>query len=244
MGRVVEALDTALDRTVAVKEALDATPEARLRFEREIAITARLEHPSIVPLYDAVTAPEATPYYVMRKLEGVPLERAIRDAASLDERLLLLPHLLAAADAVAHAHVRGVIHRDLKPSNILVGSLGETFVIDWGLAKQIGDDDPAGAAPARGSLETEAGIVMGTPGFIAPEQFAKGRPDERADVFALGACLFYLLAAQPPGDGASGRALVAQSAVLAEAPSELITILVKATAFDPAQRYLDAGGFG
>src|SRR5262249_44138550 len=97
-------------RTVAVKQILTTHPDARRRFEREIAITARLEHPSIVPLYDAGASPDGDPYYVMRKLTGAPLDQVVAAAPTLDRRLTLLPHLLAVADAVAHAHGRGVIH--------------------------------------------------------------------------------------------------------------------------------------
>src|SRR5262249_5939020 len=117
MGRVFEAIDVRLQRTVAIKQSLASQPDARRRFEREIAITARLEHPSIVPLYDAGTSADGDPYYVMRRVSGAPLDQVIRGARTLDERLLVLPNLLAVADAVAHAHGRGVIHRDLKPSN-------------------------------------------------------------------------------------------------------------------------------
>ncbi|MEO7091774.1 MAG: serine/threonine-protein kinase, partial [Polyangiales bacterium] len=141
MGRVVDATDTVLGRVVAFKEALSEDPEARRRFAREIRITARLEHPSIVPVHDAGTTAEGSPFYVMRKVSGRPLEDLVVEADSLAKRLALVPHVLAAAQAIAHAHERGVLHRDLKPSNILVGSLGETVVIDWGLAKVIDEPD-------------------------------------------------------------------------------------------------------
>ena len=129
MGRVVEATDRLLGRTVAVKEALIPEGEVRDRFMRETRITARLEHPSIVPIYDAGTTADGSPFYVMRRVTGQPLEDLVRAAATLDQRLRLLPHLLAAANAIAHAHSRGVLHRDIKPSNILVGKLGETVEI-------------------------------------------------------------------------------------------------------------------
>src|SRR5262249_31591752 len=143
MGRVVEATDMVLGRVVAVKEALATGAEAKRRFARETRITARLEHPSIVPVYDAGIGPAGTPFYVMRKVTGRPLERLVREATTLDQRLALLPHVVAAANAVAHAHRRGVIHRDIKPANILVGELGETIVIDWGLAKVVDEEDLA-----------------------------------------------------------------------------------------------------
>ncbi|HEX2690707.1 MAG TPA: serine/threonine-protein kinase, partial [Kofleriaceae bacterium] len=144
MGRVVEAFDLQLGRTVALKEVLPrGGPGVARRFLREVQLTARLEHPSIVPLYDAGTTGDGRPFYVMRRVSGRPLDQLMAQAHDLGGRLTLLPAVLAAIDAIAHAHRRGVIHRDLKPANILVGELGETIVIDWGLAKVIGEDDEA-----------------------------------------------------------------------------------------------------
>ena len=206
MGRVVEATDTLLDRVVAVKEALTTDPEALRRFARETKITARLEHPSIVPVYDAGGEGE-TPFYVMRRVTGRPLADLIAAAPTLAERLALVPNLLAAAQAVAHAHRRGIIHRDIKPSNILVGELGETVVIDWGLAKVVGEpepDDPYASvadrkvdARAEDTL-TRFGTVFGTPGFMSPGQLRGDPVGPTGDVYALGASLYYLLAARPP----------------------------------------------
>ena len=193
MGRVIDAVDTLLGRPVACKEALGGDAEARRRFQRETRITARLEHPSIVPVYDAGTSADGSPYYVMRRVVGKPLDELVARAGKLDERLVLATHVIAAAQGVAHAHQRGVVHRDLKPSNILVGDLGETVVIDWGLAKVIDepDDEPTGGllADAGGSLRTQVGAVMGTPGFMAPELVRGESADPRSDVYAFGATL-------------------------------------------------------
>src|SRR3954468_16020995 len=126
MGRVVEATDHVLGRTVALKEALSHDPEAIRRFQRETRITARLEHPSIVPVHDAGITETGAPFYVMRKIGGRPLEELVGRAPELADRLALLPHIVAASNAIAHAHARGVVHRDIKPSNILAGALGET----------------------------------------------------------------------------------------------------------------------
>ncbi|HSD88299.1 MAG TPA: serine/threonine-protein kinase [Kofleriaceae bacterium] len=176
MGRVVEAFDTHLGRTVALKEVLPGGgANVTKRFRREIQITARLEHAAIVPLYDSGVTIEGHPYYVMRRVSGKPLDQLIECAHGLPERLALLPNVLAAIEAIAHAHKRGVIHRDLKPANILVGELGETVVIDWGLAKVVGETDPEAdpletlAPAAADSLQTQIGSVFGTPGFMAPE---------------------------------------------------------------------------
>jgi len=153
MGRVVEATDTVLGRTVALKEALALDPEAIQRFHRETRITARLEHPSIVPIHDAGTSDTGAPFYVMRKISGRSLEELVGRAPELADRLALLPHIVAAANAIAHAHERGVVHRDIKPSNILAGELGETTVIDWGLAKAIGETDEVRARRAPSAAD-------------------------------------------------------------------------------------------
>ncbi|MCX5743384.1 MAG: serine/threonine-protein kinase [Proteobacteria bacterium] len=259
MGRVVDATDGVLGRTVAVKQVLSRDPEILRRFARETRITARLEHPSIVPVYDAGTSPDGTPFYVMRKVTGRPLEQLVAEAATLAARLALVPHVLASAQAVAHAHRRGVVHRDLKPSNILVGELGETVVIDWGLAKVIGEpegeDDREGPsdvtemAGAGDSLRTRIGQVFGTPGFMSPEQLRGDPVDERGDVYALGATLYYLLSQHSPHEAASGTAMMGAAlvgpprplaAIVDGVPPELSTIVDTALAHEPAQRYVDA----
>ena len=257
MGRVVEAFDVQLGRTVALKEVLPrGGPGTVRRFTREVQLTARLEHPSIVPLYDAGTGPDGRPYYVMRRVTGRPLDELIGRARGLGERLTLVPAVLAAIDAVAHAHRRGVIHRDLKPANILVGELGETVVIDWGLAKVIGeDDDETGDSMLTpgDSLQTQLGSVFGTPGFMAPEQARGEELSTQGDVYALGATLYHLLAGTPPHAGNSATEVIDRTSrlevrPLAEAapgaPPELVALVGKALAFDPASRYPNAGALG
>jgi hypothetical protein len=165
----------------------------------------------------------------------------------------LIPHVVAAAQAIAHAHERGIVHRDIKPSNILVGDLGETVVIDWGLAKALDEADEPHEPISRGSrenltdsLQTRPGLVFGTPGFMAPEQL-RGKPvGERCDVYALGATLYHLLACRPPhyaknGDDMMEAAALGPPTPLAElvdgVPPELITIVDKALAYEPNRRY-------
>ncbi|MEJ7596377.1 MAG: serine/threonine-protein kinase [Kofleriaceae bacterium] len=202
MGRITRATDRRLDREVAIKEVLD--PRLRARFDREVRITARLQHPAIVPIYEAGTWPDGAAFYTMRLVPGGTLAEAIARRQTLSERLALLPHVIAVTEALAYAHSRRIIHRDLKPGNILVGEFGETVVIDWGLAKELdaesARDELAGIAePATNGL-TRVGSVLGTPGFMAPEQAAGTHDtvDERADVYALGAILYTVLAGSPP----------------------------------------------
>ncbi|HEY5924208.1 MAG TPA: serine/threonine-protein kinase [Kofleriaceae bacterium] len=255
MGRVVEAYDTHLGRTVALKEVLpDTSPSLAKRFQREVRITARLEHASIVPLYDAGLMADGRAFYVMRRVTGRPLDELILRAKNLEERLALLPNVLAAIDAVGHAHRRGVIHRDIKPANILVGDLGETVVIDWGLAKVVGEEEPPPPSfepfvPTAGdSLKTHVGSVFGTPGFMAPEQARGDELDPRSDVYALGATLYQLLAGRPPISGSSATEMIASTATKSvvpiakaspTAPPELATIIDKALSFAANERYPD-----
>jgi tetratricopeptide (TPR) repeat protein len=254
MGRILSARDRRLSRVVALKE-LQATtaPDAR-RFVREALVTARLQHPAIVPIYEAGRWPDGVPFYAMKLVSGRSLDALIRGAeGGLSGRLALLPHLLAVAEAVAFAHSQRIVHRDLKPANVLVGGFGETVVVDWGLAKDLSavtsdDTDPEPrVGTAGGQDETVVGSVLGTPAFMPPEQ-ARGEPvDERADVFALGAMLYYLLAGTPPRSGTTVREVLAAAANEQqpvpvaerepETPPDLAAIVRKAMDPAPARRY-------
>ena len=164
MGRIIAAHDRHLGRPVALKELLHGDPEQAARFRREALITARLQHPAIIPVYQAGRWPSGEPFYAMKLVSGRPLDRVIADARTLPERLALLPSILVAVEAIAYAHSRRVVHRDLKPANVLVGDFGEIVVIDWGLAKDLDaptEDDVASAdgrvtAPALGSRRPAA----------------------------------------------------------------------------------------
>ena len=160
MGRILSARDRRLGRTVALKELqAAASPDAR-RFVREALVTARLQHPAIVPIYEAGRWPDGVPFYAMKLVTGRSLDALIRAAeGGLAGRLALLPHLLAVAEAVAYAHGQHIVHRDLKPANVLVGAFGETVVVDWGLAKDLGapataDDEPLQPPWPPGAAET------------------------------------------------------------------------------------------
>jgi serine/threonine protein kinase len=242
MGRVFEGRDLRLQRTVAIKmlrahgTSIDVSLAAR--FEREVKLAARLQHPGIVPVYDAGFWPSGEPFLVMKLVLGQSLARVIRDADTRADRLALLPHVIAAAEAIAYAHDQGIVHRDLKPSNILVGAFGETVVVDWGLAKDLRASEaaePEGEAAARlVPGDTAAGAIVGTPSYMPPEQAAGQPVDRRADVYALGAILHYVLAGTPP----------AQATPLAKLEPglspDLLAIVNKALTADVAGRYPSA----
>jgi WD40 repeat protein len=270
MGRIIAARDRRLGRVVAIKELVHFTPERAARFEREARITARLQHPAIVNLHEAGRWPSGEPFFAMKLVSGRPLSDIVADRAPLRERLALLPHLTAATEAVAYAHQRQIIHRDLKPSNVLIGELGETVVIDWGLAKDLteADDDQQDPASSRQAMATAAtieplsrrgsasgpgltmaGSVMGTPGYMPREQAAGEEVDQRADVYALGAILYAALgAAEPYATSTSGKILDDVLAgpprpladVEPELPQDLVTIVGKAMARRKEDRYPSA----
>jgi serine/threonine protein kinase len=255
VGRILKAHDERLDRPVAVKELLSSNAKSRERFRREVAITARLQHPAIVPIYDAGIWRRDEPYYVMKLVsDGRTLKELIADRATLLERLALLPNVIAVADAIAYAHSVGIIHRDIKPSNILVGRFGETVVIDWGVAKDLSTSPPDGAIdahpdPALASDVTSAGAVVGTPQYMSPEQACGNEVDRRADVYALGAVLYHLVAGEAPFAGSTSREILERvkhelPVPLAQrsktVPPELATIIQKAMAPNPADRFGDA----
>ncbi|HVS39014.1 MAG TPA: serine/threonine-protein kinase, partial [Gemmataceae bacterium] len=269
LGDVFVAVDLEVGREVAlkrIKPQFADLPGDRARFEREAEITGRLEHPGVVPLYGKGQDADGRPFYAMRFIRGRSLRSAIEEFYKPENAKKepggravafrgLLQSFTAACNTVAYAHSRGVIHRDLKPDNMMLGPYGETLVVDWGLAKYVGRDEPHRDAAeesvrpthALNGEETQAGAVVGTPAFISPEQ-ALGRPDigPASDVFSLGAMLYQLLTGRPPYQGT--MALVDAAAakfppprqVRRDAPRPLEAVCLKAMAFRPEERYVTA----
>jgi WD40 repeat protein len=254
LGRVMRTRDKDLGREVAIKEILNPGGLSEARFVREAMITARLEHPGIVPVHDAGRWPDGTPFYSMKLVSGKPLKELIQSAKTIPARLGLVPHVIAVAEAIAYAHDRHIIHRDLKPSNIIVGDFGETIVIDWGLAKDMRSSEPAPEflGPYRHSGHpdlTQLGSVVGTPAYMPPEQARGEEVDERADVYSLGAVIYHVLAGVPPFRGGDTAKILAT--VISEAPTpleslapdvplDLAAIVTKAMQRDPSERYSNA----
>jgi eukaryotic-like serine/threonine-protein kinase len=191
MGTVYRARDRRLERDVALKvmNAPSPTPGEVERMRSEARILARLEHPGIVPVHDLGLLPDGRLFYVMKLVRGRRLDEAM-EAQPLHVRLRTFGRI---CEAVAFAHAQGIVHRDLKPENVMVGPYGEVLVLDWGVAKILALSPMA----ARDDVE---GTILGTPGYMSPEQARgeTGRIDERTDIYALGAILDYLVAAQAP----------------------------------------------
>ena len=170
MGTVLAARGSRLGRPVALKIVTADRDDLRRRFEREARVTARLQHPAIVPVYGTGRC-DGQPFYAMKHVTGEPLDKVIGKTASLDERIALLPKVIAVTEAIAYAHAERVIHRDLKPANILVGGFGETVVIDWGLAKDLGkpDDEAESVSPYRVPGGDESALGKVNPGNLTLE---------------------------------------------------------------------------
>jgi serine/threonine protein kinase len=226
MGVVWRARDHELERDVAVKVLAPHLDGAALatRLRQEARILAKLEHPGIVPVYDVGVLEDGRAWYVMRLVRGTRLDEA---AASLASRSAVLQIVERLCETVAYAHAHGVLHRDLKPGNVMLGPFGEVLVLDWGVAKERERPDAAVAPPSVATPPNEAatqpGVILGTPGYMAPEQAAGDVVDERADVYGLGAILRDLLAARTER----------------VAPA-LGSICDRALAADPAARYASA----
>jgi len=243
MGVVYAAEDVALGREVAIKVLRDGLlrADAADRLDREAKILASLEHPGIVPVHDTGTLPDGRAWYVMKRVRGARVDEIAKAGISRAEALRMFTRI---CEPVAFAHARGIVHRDLKPENVMIGEFGEVLVMDWGVAKLLrGRGISTGAAGAAepqtrahgleqvagGERLTSDGDVIGTRGYMAPEQ---ERGDTAAigpatDVWALGAILRDLALAASARDGAA-------------LPKPIAAIVAKATADEAAARYQSA----
>jgi hypothetical protein len=226
MGAVYRARDMRLDRLVALKVVraeLLGDPEARRRFRREAQIVARLQHPSIVAVFDYGTFPDGGAYLVMELVRGEDLRRVLQREGRLDvgESMRILDSVCSAIGA---AHREGVLHRDLKPENILLpGGGAPAKVLDFGVAKIVGEErHEEGITEAHTAL-TAAGMIVGTPAYMAPEQFSAAPADARTDVFSLGVIAYEMLSGELPfGRGTLADVVLAQARGVPPIPADII----------------------
>ena len=252
MGTVYAATDALLGREVAIKVSNTvATAALEHRLAAEARVLATLEHPGIVPVHDVGRLADGRLFYVMKRVHGRTLTEYIRHHGDLAERLKIFERI---CEAVAFAHARRILHRDLKPDNVMVGSFGEVMVMDWGVAKTLSagaearaipTEPMAVAGPEPERTTTSPGTVLGTHGFMPPEQ-ARGEMDtldERADVYGLGAILLALLTnrEQPITPGGTASTALAGSTSIAR---PLQSICARALAERPADRYPSATALG
>ena len=246
MGIVFRAKEVALDREVALKVlAFDPilNPEAFTRFEREARLAARLDHPNIVPIF-AVGQGEGAAYYTMRFVRGGSLEGLIADrgALPLDDAAKLLRDVASALD---YAHAQGIVHRDIKPANILLSESGHAMVADFGIARAFTGD-------ATTSTSGSHTGVVGSPAYMAPEQWRGDKPDGRADQYALGVLAFELLTGQRPFRDVSMQELLrlhldadppTVESVRKGLPPHVSDAIRRAMAKEPADRFPSAAAF-
>ncbi len=252
MGTVDVVLDLALQRRVARKrisaDLHDLEHVVRL-FLREAQITGQLDHPAIVPVHDVGVDGRGQLFFTMKLVDGAPLSSLLRklpkDGSDPESLEKFLDTVVKVCDALDFAHDRGVVHGDIKPANVMVGSFGEVYLMDWGLAHLQEDARSRLSPPLRRPIGRG---VQGTPSYMAPEQAAGRTVDKRTDIFLLGALLYAGLAGHPPYRGDSAKQLLADAgsgkcvplddpASPARCPNELARIVATAMAFLPEDRY-------
>jgi TolB-like protein/Flp pilus assembly protein TadD len=244
MGEVYRATDTKLGRDVALKVLppdVARDPERLARFQREARAIAALNHPHIVTIF-SVEETGGVHFLTMELVEGQSLDGLISESGLSVEQIVEIASALA--DALAAAHEKGIVHRDLKPANIMVTSEGRVKVLDFGLAKDIRADDPSNATLTSAG-HTQAGIVMGTPAYMSPEQVA-GRPlDHRTDIFSLGIILYEMATGRRPFEGTSSAELASSilrdtpaaiTSARADLPADLARIIRRCLEKDPRHR--------
>ncbi len=264
MGEVRLYRDRRIGRDVALKAIRPghgSRSDLRRRFVREARVQGQLEHPAIVPVYDLSLRPQPA-YFTMKRVRGVTLEHVVErlragdaEIAARFSRRKLLTAFGSVCLALDYAHAHGVVHRDLKPANVMLGDFGEVYVLDWGVARvetaPVSGDAPTIDAADDAQAKTAAGSLMGTLGYMAPEQVRGETVDSRADVYALGSTLFEMLALVPLHEGKRVTDMVRSTLEGADArasrrapdrdvPPELEAICVRATALSADDRYASA----
>ncbi|WP_422925033.1 protein kinase domain-containing protein [Singulisphaera sp. PoT] len=269
MGEIWLAEDPTIGREVALKRMLGGRSEQVQRFEVEAQVTGQLEHPGIVPVHEMGYTDDGQPFYVMKFLQGRTLRKVIQDYHAEKsanghqrevEQFRLLQIFVSLCQTVAYAHSRGVVHRDLKPDNVMQGQYGETILLDWGIAKVLGEPETASGGlsssyvrltESAASQETRAGTILGTPVYMAPE-VATGHNEEvdhRSDVYLLGAILYEILTGQQPRSLKTAYELVHYAravpivpplSVCPDVAKPLDAICRKAMALAKADRYQSA----
>lgn len=242
MGEVYRATDNRLGREVALKilpPDVASDPERLSRFQREARTVAALNHPNIVTLFSVEEA-EGVHFITMELVEGQPLDRLIGASGLPLERIVEVGGTMA--EALAAAHQRGIVHRDLKPSNVMVSNDDRVKVLDFGLAKET-RESPSDATLT--SMQTEAGLVMGTPAYMSPEQISGRALDHRTDIFSLGVVLHEMATGRRPFEGTSSAELISAilrdtppyvNQVRADLPDELARIIRRCMEKDPRDR--------
>src|ERR1700719_347043 len=244
MGEVYRATDTGLGRGVAVKilpteMAQDADRLAR--FLREARAVAALNHPNVVTLY-SVEECDGVHFLTMELIEGQPLDRMISASGLPVERIVEIAG--AVAEGLAAAHEKGIVHRDLKPANVMVTAEGRVKVLDFGLAKDVGPET-SNHDTMTSAGRTQAGIVMGTPAYMSPEQVSGRALDHRTDIFSLGVMLHEMATGRRPFEGTSSAELVSSilrdhpplvTDVRPDLPHDLARIIRRCLEKDPRHR--------
>jgi eukaryotic-like serine/threonine-protein kinase len=222
MGEVYRSRDSRLGREVAIKvlpASFHLDPERPRRFEQEARAAGALNHPNILAVYDVGTH-DGAPYLVTELLEGATLRDRLRDGALPSRKAV--DYAVQIAHGLAAAHDKGIVHRDLKPENVWVCSDGRAKILDFGLAKLTETElHEATATTLDPVLQTEPGVVLGTAGYMSPEQLRGQKADRRSDIFSFGAVFYEMLS----GQSAFRRATAADtaSAILKEEPPDLLT---------------------
>ena len=221
MGEVYRATDPKLGRDVALKvlpAEMAYDPERLARFRREAKALAQLDHPNIVTIH-SVEESDGVHFLTMQLVEGQPLDRLIPTGGLPVERIIEIAGALG--DALAAAHEKGIVHRDLKPANVMVTNEGRVKVLDFGLAKDVHGAN-AGDATLTSASHTQAGVVMGTPAYMSPEQTSGRSLDHRTDIFSLGVVLHEMATGRRPFEGTSSAELA--SAILRDTPPSVIDV--------------------